>query len=128
MDKPPLFYMTAALFAKLFSPLLPLHDGARLASGFYTALTLLFTGLAGRELFGSGRGWAAAIILIGCLGMLVRAHQLITDLGAAGRLRHDAVRLHPEPPAPAARRRAARHRAWASASWPRASSRRCCSC
>jgi len=80
LDKPPLFYMTAAVFAKLFSPMLALHDGARLASGFYTALTLLFTGLAGRELFGSGRGWAAAIILIGCLGMLVSAHQLVTDL------------------------------------------------
>src|SRR3989338_2263683 len=46
MDKPQLFYWTAALFAQLFSPLLPLHDGARLASGFYIALTLLFTGLA----------------------------------------------------------------------------------
>lgn len=80
MDKPPLFYITAAAFAKLFSPLLALHDGARLASGFYTGLTLLFTGLAGRELFGPGRGWAAAIVLIGCLGMLVRAHQIITDL------------------------------------------------
>lgn len=80
MDKPPLFYLTAALFAKLFSPWLALHDGARLASGFYTALTLLFTGLAGRELFGGGRGWAAVIILIGCLGMLVTAHQLVTDL------------------------------------------------
>ncbi|MEO8331043.1 MAG: glycosyltransferase family 39 protein [Gallionella sp.] len=80
MDKPPLFYWTAALFAKLWSPLLPLHDGARLASGFYTALTLLFTGLAGRKLYGEYRGWAAAVILIGCLGMLVRAHELITDL------------------------------------------------
>jgi len=80
MDKPPLFYWTAALFAKLFSPLLPLHDGARLASGFYTALTLLFTGLAGRKLYGENRGWAAALILIGCVGMLVRAHQMITDL------------------------------------------------
>jgi 4-amino-4-deoxy-L-arabinose transferase-like glycosyltransferase len=80
LDKPPLFYLTAALFAKLFSPLLPLHDGARLASGFYTAFTLLFTGLAARELFGKGSGWAAAVILIGCLGMLVTAHQLVTDL------------------------------------------------
>jgi 4-amino-4-deoxy-L-arabinose transferase-like glycosyltransferase len=80
MDKPPLFYMTAALFAKLFSPVFALHDGARLASGFFTAFTLLFVGLAGRELFGKGRGWAAAIILIGCLGMLVTAHQLVTDL------------------------------------------------
>ncbi|MCR4298960.1 MAG: glycosyltransferase family 39 protein [Gallionella sp.] len=80
MDKPPLFYWTAALFAKLFAPLLPLHDGARLASGFYIALTLLFTGLAGRKLYGENRGWAAAIILLGCVGMLVRAHQMITDL------------------------------------------------
>ena len=80
MDKPPLYYWTAALFAKLWAPLLPLHDGARLASGFYTALTLLFTGLAGRKLYGENRGWAAAVILIGCLGMLVRAHEMITDV------------------------------------------------
>ena len=80
MNQPPLFYWTAAAFAKLFSPWLALHDGARLASGFYTALTLLFAGLAGRELFGKDSGWPTAIILIGCLGILVRAHQLITDL------------------------------------------------
>ncbi len=80
MGKPPLFYWTAALFAKLFSPWLPLHDGARLASGFYSALTLLFIGLAGRKLYGENRGWAAAIILIGCLGILVRAHEMIADL------------------------------------------------
>ncbi|HET7833212.1 MAG TPA: glycosyltransferase family 39 protein [Gallionella sp.] len=80
LDKPPLYYWTAALFAKLFSPFLPLHDGARLASGFYVALTLMFTGLAGRKLYGENRGWAAAVILLGCVGMLVRAHQIITDL------------------------------------------------
>jgi 4-amino-4-deoxy-L-arabinose transferase-like glycosyltransferase len=80
MDKPPLYYWTAALFARLFSPQLPLHDGARLASGFYIALTLLYTGLAGRKLYGENRGFAAAIILLGCVGMLVRAHQMITDL------------------------------------------------
>ncbi|HEY0665823.1 MAG TPA: glycosyltransferase family 39 protein [Gallionella sp.] len=80
MNTPPLYYWTAALFAEVFRPLFPLHDGARLASGFYTALTLLFTGLAGRRLYGENRGWAAVIILIGCLGLLVRAHQLIADL------------------------------------------------
>ena len=80
VDKPPLFYITAALFAKLFSPVLALHDGARLTSGFYMGITLFFVGRTGRELFGKGRGWPAAIILIGCLGMLVRAHQLIADL------------------------------------------------
>lgn len=80
LERPPLFYITAALFAKLFSPWLELHDGARLASGFYTALTLLFMSLTGRDLFGKGLGWSTALILIGCLGMLVRSHLLVTDL------------------------------------------------
>lgn len=80
MENPPLFYWTAAGFAKLFSPLLPLHDGARLASGAYTVLTLWFIGLTGHKLYGDSRGWATAIILIGCVGMLVRAHQMVTDL------------------------------------------------
>ncbi|MDD5058714.1 MAG: glycosyltransferase family 39 protein [Sideroxydans sp.] len=79
VDKPPLYYWTAAIFAKTLAPLLPLHDGARLASGFYTVLTLLFAGMTGRELFGNNRGWPVAIILIGCLGMLVRAHEILTD-------------------------------------------------
>ncbi len=80
MDKPPLFYMTAALFARLFSPILPLHDGARLASAFYVAIALYFTGLTGRDLFGRYRGWSAAVILIGCLGLLIPAHLLFADL------------------------------------------------
>ncbi|MDP1870205.1 MAG: glycosyltransferase family 39 protein [Gallionella sp.] len=80
MANPPLYYWTAALTAKLFSPALALHDGARLASGLYSALTLLFIGLAGRKLYGENRGWAASIILIGCIGMLVRSHEMITDL------------------------------------------------
>ena len=45
-----------------------------------SALTLLFTGLTGRDLFGKYRGWSAAIILIGCLGLLIHAHLLVTDL------------------------------------------------
>ena len=45
MDKPPLFFLSAALFAKVFSSVLPLHDAARLASGFYMALTLIFMGM-----------------------------------------------------------------------------------
>jgi 4-amino-4-deoxy-L-arabinose transferase-like glycosyltransferase len=77
MEKPPLFYVTAALFAGLCSPWLPLHDGARLASGFYLALTLLFTALAARELYGRGR--VAALALLACLGLAPLAHLLITD-------------------------------------------------
>ena len=77
MEKPPLFYITAALFAKIFSAWLPLHDGARLAAGFYMAFTLLFTGLAARELSGHGR--TAVLALLACLGLAPWAHLLITD-------------------------------------------------
>jgi len=80
MEKPPLYYLTAAAFAKLFSGWLPLHDGARLASGFYMVLVLSFTGLTARELWGKGYGRITALIMIACLGLLVRTHQLITDV------------------------------------------------
>jgi 4-amino-4-deoxy-L-arabinose transferase-like glycosyltransferase len=81
LDKPPLFYMSAAVFAKIFYPMLSLHDAARLATGFYVGISLIFIGFAGRELFGKDRGWTSTIILIGCLGMLVNAHLMSTDLG-----------------------------------------------
>lgn len=81
MEKPPLYYLTAAGLARLFSGWLPLHDGARLASGFFIALSLLFTGLTGRELWGKGYGRLTVLVMIACLGLLVRAHQLITDIG-----------------------------------------------
>ena len=80
MEKPPLFYITAAAFAKVFSHWLPLHDAARLTSGFFMGLVLLFTGLAGKELYGRGKGLLTVLSLISCLGLLIRAHELITDL------------------------------------------------
>ena len=73
MEKPPLFFWTAALFAKAFGWLLQPHDAARLASGFYVGLTLWLTWLA------SGRRVAAPLLLAGSLGYLQHAHQLITD-------------------------------------------------
>src|SRR6185503_6335126 len=74
VEKPPLFFWTAALFAKAFAPwALALHDATRLAAGFYVALTLWFTYLA------AGRRVAAPLLLAGCLGYLQHAHQLITD-------------------------------------------------
>ena len=73
VEKPPLFFWTAALFAKAFAWALPVHDAARLASGFFVALTLWFTWLA------SEKRVAAALLLAGSLGYLQHAHQLITD-------------------------------------------------
>jgi 4-amino-4-deoxy-L-arabinose transferase-like glycosyltransferase len=73
VEKPPLFYWTAAVFAWLFGWALPLHDAARLATAFYVGLALWFTYLA------SGRRMAAPLLLAASLGYLQHAHQLITD-------------------------------------------------
>ena len=79
IDDPPLFVLTAALLAHIFSPLLELHDGARLAAGLYVALAFAFTAGAGRELHGRGRGWVATLILLGSPGLLIRGHLMIPD-------------------------------------------------
>jgi 4-amino-4-deoxy-L-arabinose transferase-like glycosyltransferase len=73
MEKPPLFFWTAALFARSFGGVLPLHDAARLASVFSVLVALLFTWLA------ADRRVAAPLLLAGCLGYLQHAHQLLTD-------------------------------------------------
>ncbi|HEY3073819.1 MAG TPA: hypothetical protein VGJ74_01470 [Burkholderiales bacterium] len=73
VEKPPLFFWTAAVFSHAFGWLMALHDAARLASAFYVALTLWFTYLA------AGRKLAAPLLLAAGLGYLQHAHQLITD-------------------------------------------------
>ncbi len=80
MEKPPLYYLAASATARLFAPLLPLHDGARLASTFFMFVTLGFTALAARRLFGAGHGWRAALLLLGCIGLPMYAHTMITDV------------------------------------------------
>ncbi len=73
---PPLYYWVAATTAWLTSSFLPLADGARLASGLFIALALFFVARAARVLYGSEAGWAAALTLLGCMGLLVRGHEL----------------------------------------------------
>jgi 4-amino-4-deoxy-L-arabinose transferase-like glycosyltransferase len=73
---PPLYYWAAMATAWLSSPILELADGARLASGLFIALALFFVARAARVLYGAEAGWAAALILLGCMGLLVRGHEL----------------------------------------------------
>ena len=72
MEKPPLYYATAALLAKAFGWALPLHDAARLASALYVALTLVFVAKLARSAY-------AALILAACIGYVHHAHMLLTD-------------------------------------------------
>jgi 4-amino-4-deoxy-L-arabinose transferase-like glycosyltransferase len=83
MEKPPLVYLLAALTAKLTSTFLPLHEGARLASGVLSAITIAATAMSARAIFGNdnGSGRIAALVLVACLGFVMHARVLLTDLG-----------------------------------------------
>jgi 4-amino-4-deoxy-L-arabinose transferase-like glycosyltransferase len=81
MEKPPIFFLTAAFFAHTLQSWLPLHDGARMATAFYMALTFLLTTLTARDLYGAGKGWLGVLVLMGCIGLVERAHAMITDIG-----------------------------------------------
>ena len=85
LDRAPLFFWTAAAFAKAFGAWLPLHDAARLAAGFFMAVTMGCVHVAAVALHGPRAGRVAVLLLIGCLGILIRAHEMSTDLaGLAG--------------------------------------------
>ena len=72
---PPLYHWLAAACAWIFAGLLPTHDAVRLATGIFAAAFLAFLVLAGRRLHGREAGDAAALVAIGCLGLLVPMHE-----------------------------------------------------
>jgi len=79
MEKPPLFFVTSAIFVRSLGSWLSPHDAARLATAFYVGLTLLFAGLAAGTLYGRSRALPCVVVLIGCIGYLHPAHLLFTD-------------------------------------------------
>lgn len=79
MEKPPLYYLTAAALATQNSGWLPLHDGARLATGLYFSIACLFLVLASRSLFGPGKELRTLLPFLGCLGLL-EVRFLFTDV------------------------------------------------
>jgi len=88
----PLFYWIAAGFARLLGGLIAQHDAARLAGGVCIALALAFLRLAGRRFSdkdrrgddsGGGdrfhRGDGVMLLFLGCTGLLVHAHEAISE-------------------------------------------------
>ncbi len=82
LENPPLYYLSAALSAKALSGLLPLHDGARIASGIWMLLTLVIMGMTGRELWGKGLGRQTSFIFIGSIGLVISAHTISPEVSA----------------------------------------------
>ncbi len=80
MEKPPLYFVAAALNSRSFDAWLSPPDAARLTSAWFLVAMLGFVALAARRLYGAGAGWYAALLLVATFGLLVRAHQLLTDI------------------------------------------------
>ncbi|MFZ6688070.1 ArnT family glycosyltransferase [Undibacterium sp. SXout11W] len=80
MEKPPLYYWLATILAKTFSPWMPLHDGARLATGVFMSVTCIATGWAASKWWGRGYGRYAVLSLLGCLGLVLHSHMMLTDV------------------------------------------------
>ena len=82
VKNPPLYYLSAATFSKILSPIWNTHDAARIVSGFWMALTLLITGMIGRELWGAGMGRQTTFIMLSSIGLIATAHFLMPEVSA----------------------------------------------
>src|SRR5436190_3428410 len=82
----PLYHWFALTFGKLFSWLFEFHNAARLASG-------AFVGAAFALIYAAAREWAsedtrsvsapgALLVLLGCMGLLVHAHEALPELAS----------------------------------------------
>ncbi|MBL8514874.1 MAG: glycosyltransferase family 39 protein [Betaproteobacteria bacterium] len=84
-EYPPLYTWIAALTATLFSPLMPLHDAARLATGLCMVVTFVYVKKTATRLFDERAGRIAVLLLLGCLGLLLRGHEMHPEAaGLAG--------------------------------------------
>lgn len=82
LENPPLYYWVAAAFSAALSPVLPIHDAARLSSGVWMLITLLMVGMTGRELWDKGIGRQTTFVFIGCLGLVINAHTMMPAVSA----------------------------------------------
>jgi 4-amino-4-deoxy-L-arabinose transferase-like glycosyltransferase len=79
-DDGPFHYWVAALTAKAFGWALATHDGARLANALMMAAVFRLAYLTARELHGKLEGTSAVLVLLGCLGLLVHAHETLGEI------------------------------------------------
>ncbi len=80
MEKPPLYHWMGMMTATLTGAFLPMHDGARLASGVFVGIALGATAVAGRLAWGAGSGRIAVLVMLGTLGLLNTVPLMLPDL------------------------------------------------
>jgi 4-amino-4-deoxy-L-arabinose transferase-like glycosyltransferase len=84
MEKPPLYAWTACAFIWLLGHWLPVFDAARLASAFFTAITLLFLARSVREVYElpdltDARVAGTLAVFASTLMVVKHSHDLMTD-------------------------------------------------
>lgn len=75
LDYPPLYYWVGALFGAMLGPLLGVAEAARLVSALCVGITLYCLALAARRFYGDRADRAAALLVLGTLGLLIHAHE-----------------------------------------------------
>lgn len=76
LQRPPLYLWLAALTARATGGWLPLHEGARLVNILLLAAGMAFIWLAQHRFYGARAAWLAVLLVVGAVGMMVRAHLL----------------------------------------------------
>ncbi|MEW6132733.1 MAG: glycosyltransferase family 39 protein [Pseudomonadota bacterium] len=97
---PQLYLWLAQGLGVVLSPLLPLHDAARLASGVFVGITLWLVALTARRLYGANAVWPAVLALMGSMGLLVPAHETnpyVAQLAAVALFAYGLARMLEEP-------------------------------
>lgn len=85
MEKPPLYMWVAAALARLFAPLLPLHDGARLASVLFGGAALWCAMLAARSAY-TAPSWrdrrviGVVALMAATLVVIKHVHDMFSDV------------------------------------------------
>jgi 4-amino-4-deoxy-L-arabinose transferase-like glycosyltransferase len=92
LNDPPLYHWAAAGFGAALHSLLEFHAAARLASGAFVLLAFSLIYLAARQWGGrDGAGdhtaaTAAMLLLLGCVGLMVHAHEAVPELATLAAL------------------------------------------
>ncbi len=83
LQHPPGYAISAGGMVRLLHDWLPTHDAARVGTGLFLAMALLFVGLMARRAWGPGLGGAAVLGLIGTLGLIQHGHSMVPDIALA---------------------------------------------
>lgn len=90
LNDPPLYHWTALAFGKALQYFIEFHAGARLASGAFVLAAFWLVYLAARDWIASddrrATASAAMLLLLGCVGLMVHAHEAVPELATLAAL------------------------------------------